>query len=160
MYLENWSFFVPWKAYIVTDSCALIPALFKTFVTVFSMILISVRNEMLSTYSRSNSNFSSQLMAFLPLHCAHPVNPGLTSCLMFLIFHLYKGRYLTRSGLGPTIDISPFKILKALVIHPDFVDLNSFPNFVSLISSGRRFPSSSFSSVIGALPASRLSCSM
>ena len=48
----------------------------------------------------------------------------------------------------PTRLISPFKILKSSGSSSRLVDLNSFPNLVSLISSGNKLPCSSLASVI------------
>src|SRR5699024_11575213 len=46
--------------------------------------------------------------SFLPLICHNPVQPGLTYnlCLSYLV---YSSTSRGKGGLGPTIDISPFK---------------------------------------------------
>ena len=63
---------------MVTEAPELIPSRFRTVLTVSRMIFQSPRKVMRSTYFTSQSNFSSQLMAFLPRTCARPVKPGLT----------------------------------------------------------------------------------
>ena len=57
-------------------------------------------------------------------------------------------RYCTNKGLGPTIDISPFKIFNSSGSSSIDVERKNWPNLVSLISSGNRFPFSSFASVM------------
>ena len=98
-------------------------------------------------YCKSSLNFSSHESEFLPLTCASPVSPGLTSCLCFCS-SLYNGRYSTSNGLGPTMLMSPFSMFTSSGNSSKLVLLSTLPNFVSLSESGSKFPFSSFLSVI------------
>ena len=70
---------------------------------VSQIILISNINETFSTYQTSNSSLSFQLSAFLPFTCAHPVIPGLTSCLLDWRLS-YKGKYFYTVIMNPECD--------------------------------------------------------
>ena len=89
----------------------------------------------------------SQFIKFLPFTCANPVSPGRTSCLC-LSSSVYQSKYDGKSGLGPTILISPLIILNASGNSSKLVDLSNFPNFVSRLLSGNKLPSLSLLSVI------------
>src|SRR5688572_11082038 len=82
------------------------PSVLKTFLMVRNNILKSNAKDIWSTYQTSNSNLLSQLIALRPFTCAHPVIPGLTSCLLFCKDE-YKGKYSTNKGRGPTKLMSP-----------------------------------------------------
>src|SRR5690606_34232549 len=101
---------LPVKTSIVAEVCEFIPSDLKTLRTVIHKIRKSKTKLMLSTYHTSYSNFCFQDIAFLPFTCAQPVIPGHTSCLRRCV-SLYKGRYCTNKGLGPTRLISPFNTL-------------------------------------------------
>ena len=101
----------------------------------------------MSTYHTSNLNLSVHEIAFLPLHCAHPVIPGLMLCRRACSFE-YKGRYLTNKGRGPMSDISPLNTLISCGNSSILVDLIHCPTLVIRTSSGNRLPSSSRSSLI------------
>ena len=124
---------------IVTSPLALIPSRAKTFFTVRMIILRSSQNEWLSTYQTSYSNFWSQLMALRPLTCAHPVIPGLTKWRRDCT-GLYRGRYSTRRGLGPTKLISPFNTFTRPGNSSKLLDRKKVPKDVMRSESGREFP--------------------
>lgn len=88
-----------------------------------------------------------QLMALRPLHCAHPVIPGRTSCRLTCSL-LYRGKYCTNSGRGPINAISPFSTLTSCGSSSMLVERTNLPTLVNLCSSGRRLPSLSRSSVM------------
>lgn len=119
------------------------PSRLNTFKIVRKNIFRSSAKERCSTYHTSSLNFSSQLMAFLPFTCAHPVIPGLTRCL-FRCSALYRGRYEIRRGLGPIRLISPFRTLISCGISSREVFLIKLPSGVIRSWSGNRFPSASF----------------
>src|SRR5699024_3853342 len=131
--LPTLNFFINALSFGVTSS------LLKTFRIVNKIILTSNNTERLSTYHTSNRNRSSQLMLFLPLTCAHPVIPGLTSCLLDCSL-LYKAKYSINNGRGPIKSISPFNTLNNCVM--------TFPVLVILSSFGNKLPRSSVSFVI------------
>ena len=72
-----------------------------------------------------------------PLIWAHPVSPGLTWCLTMYrgISSLNCSTNCGLSGLGPTMDISPFSILKSCGSSSMLVRLSTLPTFVTLGSS-------------------------
>src|SRR5699024_2231967 len=139
--LPTLNFFINALSFGVTSS------LLKTFRIVNKIILTSNNTERLSTYHTSNRNRSSQLMLFLPLTCAHPVIPGLTSCLLDCSL-LYKGKYSINNGRGPIKLISPFNTLNNCGNSSKLNFLMTFPVLVILSSFGNKLPRSSVSFVI------------
>ena len=125
---------------IVASPSALIPSRFSTFHAVMARIFRSSRKDRLSTYQTSRANFSSQVIAFRPLICAHPVIPGFTSCRR-ACSGVYRSRYWTRRGRGPTRLMSPFRTLNSSGSSSKLSRRRSMPKPESRASSGRRFPS-------------------
>src|SRR5699024_5667610 len=80
-----------------------------------------------------------QLILFLPFIWAHPVIPGRTSCLL-ACSSVYKSKYSTNNGLGPTILISPFKTLINCGSSSRLVFRKTLPNFVIRLLLGNKQP--------------------
>lgn len=139
--------FVPLKGSIVACPSWLIPSLRNTFQMVSNKIFRSRPKLKWSTYQTSSSNFCSQDIAFLPLTWAQPVIPGSTSCRLCCSL-VYKGRYCSNKGLGPTKLISPFNTFINWGISSREVFLTKRPIGVKRWASGKRFPSSSLRSFI------------
>ena len=106
---------------------------------------MSRKNVLLSTYHTSSLNLSAQLNAFRPFIWAHPVMPGLNSCLLACI-SVYSGKYRINKGLGPTRLISPFRMFQSSGSSSRLVERKNAPKRVSRSPSGRSFPSASFES--------------
>ena len=139
--------FVPLNTSIVACPALLISARFKTFMIVIHTTLRSVHSVQWSTYHTSNLNFSVQLMALRPWHCAQPLIPGRTSCLRACSGE-YSGRYCGSSGRGPISDMSPFRTLMSCGSSSIDVERTNLPTFVRRCASGNKPPSASRSSVI------------
>src|SRR5699024_6217356 len=119
----------------------------NTVTIVFMRILQSKKTLTFLTYQTSIDNLSSQDKLARPLTAVRLVSPGLTLCL-FICSSLYLGKYSSNSGLGPIRLISPIKILNSSGNSSILVDLNIFPNLVSLCLFDKSSPCSSTSLVI------------
>src|ERR1051326_1886096 len=100
-----------------------------------------------STYHVSRLNFSSQVIAFRPFTCAQPVIPGFTRCRR-ACSAVYRGRYSTNKGLGPTKLNSPRSTFHNCGNSSRLNCRNRRPSPVSRSSSESGFPCPSRASVI------------
>ena len=137
----------PSKGGIVDELCALIPSRRKTDKIVRKRIDISTEKLTLSTYQTSRRNLSSQVNAFLPLICAHPLRPGRTSSRRDCSDE-YRGTYSNSKGRGPTRLMSPRRMFHNSGSSSRLVALSLLPNELKRCSSERRAPEESRAFVI------------